>query len=185
MFRTRDLFGRARAEMSEHEEQQTDRKKQGKSKQGDQLVANTGRPRRARKDVTEDQGNDKARVQDQQPKTGQKRTRGKKDEGEKEEGSNKQQKTKGGTSKTIGSKHMKADAPAKQATLDRLPKKGQQAHWKAMPGWVDGKVVEVLKKGKTVAGKQVKASQDDPKIILESNSSGKICVHTVRNVYFD
>lgn len=33
--------------------------------------------------------------------------------------------------------------------------------------------------------KQVKASQDDPKVVLESNSSGKICVHKVDNVYFD
>jgi hypothetical protein len=124
--------------------------------------------------------------------------------------------------KTIGSKKDKASPPAKQASLDRLPKKGTQTYWKAMPGWVDGKVVEVLKKGKSIDGyvfqgrlpsnmllsgpvlpnggplsavahrltvlihsKQVKASQDDPKVILKSNSSGKICVHKVDNVYFD
>lgn len=54
--------------------------------------------------------------------------------------------------KTIGSRKDKATPPAKQASLDRLPKKGTQAYWKAMPGWVDGKVVEVLKKGKSVDG---------------------------------
>lgn len=91
----------------------------------------------------------------------------------------------GESGKTIGSKKDKATPPAKQASLDRLPKKGTQAYWKAMPGWVDGKVVEVLKKGKSVDGKQVKASQDDPKVVLKSNSSGKICVHKIDNVYFD
>ena len=46
-----------------------------------------------------------------------------------------------------------------------------------MPGYVDGKVKEVLTKGKSVDGKSVKASRNDPKIVLLSNSSGKICVH--------
>jgi hypothetical protein len=54
-----------------------------------------------------------------------------------------------------------------------------------MPGWVEGKVVEVLKAGKNVEGKQVKATKDDPRIVLKSNSSGKICVHKPNNVYFD
>ena len=38
--------------------------------------------------------------------------------------------------KTYGSKHDKASPPegTKQASKDNLPSKGQQVHWKAMPG---------------------------------------------------
>jgi hypothetical protein len=78
--------------------------------------------------------------------------------------------------KTIGSKHMPADEPAPRGSNDRLPKKGQKITWKAMPGYVDGEVVEVLHKGKTVDGKSVKASEDDPKLVLKSKSSGKVSV---------
>ena len=46
-----------------------------------------------------------------------------------------------------------------------------------MPGFVDGTVEEILTKGKTVDGKSVKASKSDPKLVLKSNKSGKICVH--------
>lgn len=86
---------------------------------------------------------------------------------------------------TVGSRHDKAEAPAEQGSNDRLPKKGQQVHWKAMPGWVDGEVVEIVTKQKTVEGKQIKASEDDPRLVLKSNSSGKICVHKPDNIYFD
>ena len=33
--------------------------------------------------------------------------------------------------------------------------------------------------------KNVKASKEEPKIVLESNKSGKTCIHKVDNVYFD
>ena len=56
---------------------------------------------------------------------------------------------------------------------------------KAMPGYVEGKVQEVLTKGKTVDGKSVKASESDPKIVLKSNSSGKICVHKPDACFYD
>ncbi|CAK3997606.1 Hypothetical predicted protein [Lecanosticta acicola] len=90
--------------------------------------------------------------------------------------SNKKQKSNSGKS-TIGSKHMDAEEPAPRGSKDRLPKKGQEVAWKAMPGYVDGKVEEILTKDKNVDGKSVKASKDDPKIVLTSNKSGKICVH--------
>jgi len=54
-----------------------------------------------------------------------------------------------------------------------------------MPGYVEGKVQEVLTKGKTVDGKSVKASESDPKIVLKSNSSGKICVHKPDACFYD
>ena len=52
-------------------------------------------------------------------------------------------------------------------------------------GWVDGVVKEVLTKGKKVDGKDVKASKAEPKIVLASNSSGKICVHKVDSCFYE
>ena len=46
-----------------------------------------------------------------------------------------------------------------------------------MPGFVNGTVTEVLTRGKKVDGKDVKASEDDPKVVMKSDSSGKVCVH--------
>jgi len=125
-------------------------------------------------------------------KLGHKRNRSKNDKPDEEQHSKKKQKDNSGdakghgkTNSTVGSKHDKAEAPAARGSNSRLPKKGQTAHWKAMPGWVEGKVVEVLKASKDVEGKQVKATKDDPRIVLKSNSSGKTCVHKPDNVYFD
>lgn len=191
--RKRYLPKKAWEELDEKEKQDTDEKKLEESKEGKQFVANTGRARRARKEVTQDDGKEEAHEEAAPPaKKGQKRSRGKKDEGgaevEEREPPKKQKassskKSSGGS---IGSKHDKADPPAQQASALRLPKKGQQAYWKAMPGWVDGKVVEVLKANKMVDGKQVKASKEDPRIALKSNAkSEKICIHKPGAVYFD
>lgn len=113
---------------------------------------------------------------DSKANTGQKRKKGSKSNGT----SSKKQKDnagKGQSNGTIGSKHMSAEQPAPRGSAERLPKQGQKATWKAMPGYVDGEVVEVLKQDKNVDGKKVKASEKDPKIVLKSSSSGKICVH--------
>ncbi len=193
--RKRYLPKKAWEEMDEQEKQETDEKKLEESKEGKQFVANTSRARRARKEVTGDSGESEKQKEKEKPaKQGQKRVRGKKDEDEpdgqeQEQKLPKKQKADSGKSETagsVGSKHDTLDPPARQASVSRLPKKGQQAYWKAMPGWVDGKVVEVLKANKSVEGKQVKASKDDPRIVLKSNAkSAKTCVHKVDNVYFD
>ncbi|KAL6253137.1 hypothetical protein RBB50_000858 [Rhinocladiella similis] len=78
----------------------------------------------------------------------------------------------------------------KGETSKSVPSKDGQSgnkrnHWKAMPGWLEDKVLEVLKANEDVDGKQVKASKDDPRIVLKSNSSGKTCVRQADNVYFD
>jgi len=54
-----------------------------------------------------------------------------------------------------------------------------------MPGFVEGKLTEVLTEGKEVDGKSVKASEKDPKLVLESDSSGKICVHKPDACFYD
>ncbi|KAI8940397.1 hypothetical protein NX059_004088 [Plenodomus lindquistii] len=69
-------------------------------------------------------------------------------------------------------------------SITRVPEKGQQAQWHALPGWVDGEVLEVLYEEKEVDGKKVKASKEDPRIVLKSNASGKICVHKPDAVHF-
>lgn len=66
----------------------------------------------------------------------------------------------------------------------RVPKKGQKVQWHALPGYVDGEVVEVVYEEKTVEGKTVKGSKEDPRVVLKSSSSGKIAVHKPEAVFF-
>ena len=121
--------------------------------------------------------------EEQAPKTGQKRGRGR------PPGSNKKQKPNSSNKKkengTVGSKKDSANPPAKQASADRLPEKGQTVTWKALPGWVEGTVVEIVRENKEVDGKSVKAGEQDPRIVMKSNSSRKIAVHKPEAVYFD
>ncbi|KXT07353.1 hypothetical protein AC578_427 [Pseudocercospora eumusae] len=140
-------------------------------------------------DGENDEGEDEeAQDDDDQEDDAEEVKAGQKRKGEQSNGSSKKQKDNSGRGKsngTVGSKHMDAQEPGKQGSKDRLPKEGQQIHWKAMPGWVDGEVTEILKKDKTVDGKSVKASEDDPKIVLKSNKSGKVCVHKPDACYYD
>lgn len=123
--------------------------------------------------------------------SGQKRSRGK-DANDDGSGNSSSKKPKNNTTTskpesngTVGSKHDTAEPPAQQGSKSRLPKKGQTVHWKALPGWVKGTVVEVVNTSKEVDGKQVKAGKNDPRIVLRSSSSGKIAIHKPDSVYFD
>lgn len=84
----------------------------------------------------------------------------------------------------VGSKHDDPRDPETQGSTERLPEVGQQVEWKALPGFVDGEVVEILREEKDVDGKSVKAREDDPRLVLKSNKSGKICVHKPEALYF-
>lgn len=66
----------------------------------------------------------------------------------------------------------------------RVPEKGQKVQWHSLPGYVNGEVVEVVYEPKTVEGKTVKASKNDPRVVLRSEASGKIAVHKPQAVYF-
>ncbi|CBX95675.1 predicted protein [Plenodomus lingam JN3] len=80
----------------------------------------------------------------------------------------------------------KQNKPSSAAgSITRVPKKGQSAQWYALPGWIDGEVVEVLYEQQEVDGKKVKASREDPRIVLKSAASGRICVHKPEAVHFD
>lgn len=127
--------------------------------------------------------------------------RGKKRENEDEDQSapNKKQKDSGGAGSAaeetpeingaeaegkVGSRHDDPRDPETQGSAGRLPEVGQQVEWKALPGFVDGEVVEILREGREVDGKTVRASGGDPRLVLRSNKSGKICVHKPEAVYF-
>jgi hypothetical protein len=85
----------------------------------------------------------------------------------------------------VGSRKDDAEPPAKQGSKDRIPKEGQKVHWKALPGYVEGEVVEMVYDRREVEGKTVKGSNNDPRIVLKSSSSGKIATHKPEAVFFD
>lgn len=181
----RYLPKKAWEQMDEKEKKETDTKKQEESKKGKQFVGNTEKAKNTRKKVSEEQ-------EEAKEEEGRKSTRGQKrkstseakegDEKEEEKSSGKNNKSAKGTH---GSKHDSNEAPGKQASKDRLPEIGKVVTWKAMPGWVEGEVKEILRKAKTVDGKSVKASEDDPRIVLKSHGpSGKLAVHKPEAVYF-
>jgi hypothetical protein len=85
--------------------------------------------------------------------------------------------------KNSGGKHDQPTGTAGDIT--RVPRKGQKVQWHSLPGYIDGEVVEVVYEEKEVDGKKVKASKEDPRVVLKSDSSGKICVHKPEAVYFD
>lgn len=185
-------------QMSQKEKNETDAKKQTESKKGKQFVGNTEQAKRSRKKVSaqlEDdveqgdqddvQQKDQKEQQDEKKSSNNGRGQKRKTSAETKQsgdgnGGNKASK------KTHGSKHDSTDAPAQQASKDRLPDIGTVVTWKAMPGWVKGEVTEIVRQSKTVNGKSVKASNDDPHIVLKSHGpSGKLAVHKPEAVYFD
>jgi hypothetical protein len=81
---------------------------------------------------------------------------------------------------------LKHDEPSGTAgDKDRVPKEGQKVQWNSIAGYVDGEVVEVVYEEKSVDGKSVKGSKEDPRVVLRSDASGKICVHKPEAVWFD
>ena len=85
--------------------------------------------------------------------------------------------------KSNGSKHDESSGTA--GAKDRVPKEGQKVQWKSIAGYVYGEVVEVVYEERSVDGKNVKGSKEDPRVVLRSDASGKICVHRPEAVYFE
>jgi hypothetical protein len=67
----------------------------------------------------------------------------------------------------------------------RVPNVGQHVHWKHGKGFAKGEVVEVLYEEKEVEGKKAEASKEDPRLVLKTDSSGKVAVHKPEDCYFD
>ncbi|KAI4735906.1 hypothetical protein E4T50_13578 [Aureobasidium sp. EXF-12298] len=70
------------------------------------------------------------------------------------------------------------------ASTSRLPKENQEVYWKTLGNWTKGTVQEIAYEEKEAEGKKVKASKEDPRIVLKSESSGKVAVHKPEAVYF-
>jgi hypothetical protein len=201
----RYLPKKAWEQMSKKEKEDTDAKKQEGSKEGKQHVANTSKASQARKNASNDsltkdtkidkpsitdcttnwddpehmehnqkeykkfmENNRKAKSTPQDDHPGKKRSRGANTDSPKK----KQKSSRDEPTGTAGSK-------------TRVPEKGQKVQWHSLPGYIDGEVVEVVYEEKEVDGKKVKGSQEDPRVVLKSDSSGKICVHKPEAVYFE
>lgn len=179
--KTRGRKGKnARNAEKKQQNETTDIQKDEELKEGDPVVEKETGTKRRESDTKQAGASKKRKANDEEPQEGEKSTsRSSRSKAKANENSK-------NTDGTIGSKHMNADEPAQRGSADRLPKKGQKAFWKAMPGIVEGTVQEVLTQGKSVDGKNVKASKDDPKIVLKSSAkSGKICVHKPDACFYD
>ena len=208
----RYLPKKAWEQMSEEEKKETDEKKLQGSSEGKQHVQNTSKAQGARgkanKEESEkydakkakeqeqadeqeaeeeadgDDGEDNNAKNDEETEKPAPRKRGRPAKANR---ANKKQKTGGGSGKqngSIGSKHDSPDAPAPQASATRLPKKGQEVHWKSLPGWVSGECVDVVYEEKEIEGKKVKGKKEDPRIVMRSKN-GKIAAHKPEVVYFE
>lgn len=67
----------------------------------------------------------------------------------------------------------------------RVPSVGQHVHWKHGKGYAKGEVVEVLYEEREVEGKKAEASKEDPRLVLKTDSSGRLAVHKPEDCYFD
>ncbi|KAI5203143.1 hypothetical protein E4T39_04395 [Aureobasidium subglaciale] len=197
--------------MSEAEKKETDNKKQAESKQGKQHVENTDKAKENRKQANEEEDEEfEKKKQEEKEKTddegegeeaqaGDKRSRS-----SKSASPAKKQKQNNGAAKETSSPsksesksndNEKDDSDSKStssnndshgtpATKDRLPSKSQSVHWKTLGNWTKGTVLEIAHEEKKVDGKTVKATKEDPRIVLKSDSSGKIAVHKPDAVFF-
>ncbi|KAK5075263.1 hypothetical protein LTS08_001654 [Lithohypha guttulata] len=84
-------------------------------------------------------------------------------------------------------KHKADGEPAPRGSVDRLPEKGQKAFWKSGGSkTVEGTVQDILTKAKKIDGKNVKATESDPRIVLKGNAKdAKLCVHKPDACYYD
>ncbi|KAI5370724.1 Putative hypervirulence associated protein, TUDOR [Septoria linicola] len=179
--------GRSSRSQTKNAQEKSDQSKESEEKANGSKKDPKAKGSKAKQDEKEDEAADEEEAEEEQAKS--KSTKGskagqKRKDTEQQNGTSKKQKDNDGKA-TIGSKHMDATEPAQKGSADRLPKEGQKVTWKAMPGYVEGTVKEILKKSKKVDGKQVKASESDPKIVLESEKSGKICVHKPDACFYD
>ena len=56
-------------------------------------------------------------------------------------------------------------------------KKGDHVTWKSHGGTAEGEVVEKITEDTKAAGRQVRASEDDPQYLVRSEKSGGEAVH--------
>jgi hypothetical protein len=189
-------------------EQETEAKSKKGSMEGKQYTVNTAKSKRDSKNASEDGSNEKDATTQKKgystatdcishwedPEHLEKNLQAYKTFQEKNRAtdkSNAEQAKKRGNASNGNTPNKKQKSSGKDeprgaaGSITRVPKKGQQVQWHSLPGYVDGEVVEVVYEEKEVDGKKVKASKEDPRVVLKSATSGKICVHKPEVVYFD
>ncbi|KAF4553520.1 Hypothetical protein D9617_6g092510 [Elsinoe fawcettii] len=175
------------AEVNQEEDRKDEGKDEGKKKGG------KGQKRKADEQKDSESPEPEAKTR-RTTRSSAKKDEGKQDEKQQDSGKQMKKQKDDGEKKshavegksTYGSKKQSPNAPAPQGSKDRLPKKGQKVTWKAMPGWVEGEVIEIVKSQKKVEGKDVKGSESDPRIVLRSHGpSGKVAVHKPDAVFFE
>jgi hypothetical protein len=201
----RYLPKKAWEQMSEKEKEKTDQKKQEGSREGKQYVLNTSKAKEARKNVSENGEKGTSQKTDYKAaknctehwedadhleknlaayKTFKEQERkSAKDDGD--HGKKRGHATKGNSPNKKQKSASKDEPVGSAGSITRVPKKGQKVQWHSLPGYIDGEVVEVVYEEKQVDGKKVKASKEDPRVVLKSDASGKICVHKPAAVYFE
>ncbi|KEQ76027.1 hypothetical protein M436DRAFT_39529 [Aureobasidium namibiae CBS 147.97] len=164
--------------MSEQEKKETDDKKQEASKEGKQHVNNTDKAKESRKQANEEEDEEFEKKQQEEKKEG--------DEKEEEEAQAGDKRTRSSKSASPSKKQRQNDddSHGEPASSSRLPRENQTVHWKTLGNWTKGTVQEIAYEEKEVDGKKVKASKEDPRIVLKSESSGKVAVHKPEAVYF-
>jgi hypothetical protein len=65
----------------------------------------------------------------------------------------------------------------KEATMAKTFKRGDEVRWNTPQGKTRGKVVRKLTADTSVKGTDVKASEDDPRYLVESEKSGEHAAH--------
>lgn len=205
----RYLPKRAWEQMSDKEKAETNAKKLAGSKDGHQHVANTAKATDARRKVADHSANKNNNEEEDKCSSGTSKRNlrsasksqavAQKRKLSVNDGSSK--KTKEPISNKSTEDQQKANSPAPaisekpkgkndsppapSGSADRLPKIGATVYWHALPGWCEGTVLEVLVKDTKHNGKTVKASKDDPRIVLKSSGpTGKKAVHKAESVYF-
>ncbi|EDU50642.1 repeatdomain containing protein [Pyrenophora tritici-repentis] len=203
----RYLPKKAWEQMDDKEKEATDAKKQEGSKEGKQHVENTSKAADAKKNASKDTNEfskiDKKSITDctthwddpEHMENNQKEYKKFMEENRKSKSTSPDDrpgKKRGqGANADLPSKKQKgsseiSDEPtAPTGDKTRVPQKGQKVQWHSAPGYISGEVVEVLYEEKEVDGKKVEASKEDPRLVLKTDSTGKICVHKPEAVYFD
>lgn len=185
--------------MSEQEKKETDDKKLAESKEGKQFVQNTDKAKESRKKAAHEEEEDEESKSESESESNDKDT-AKEDEKDAHTGdkrahpststsssspSKKQKQDPSSSPSSSPSKSKNDDPPAKPASKDRLPEKDQTAYYKTSSSYTAAKVLEIAYEEKEVEGKKVKASEEDPRIVLKSDKTGAVVVHKVEGVWFD
>jgi len=205
----RYLPTKAWEQMSDKEKEETDAKKHEGSKEGKQNVANTPKAADAKKNAGKDsngfekiekksttdcttQWDDPEHMENNQREykkfmedNRKSKSTSPDDRPGKKRGQGANADLPSASKKHKGTSGINDEPMAPTGDKTRVPQKGHKVQWHSGSGYVTGEVVEVLYEDKEVNGEKVEASKEDPRVMLKTDSTGKVCVHKPEAVYFD